>query len=78
MYDRTVYHWGSQIGDESYSTFNEFMAACGADAVELEPFVTPGVSIGGGTYSVDLPRAGVRLSAVRRLHCRPWIVQGPA
>lgn len=46
--DRTVYHWGSQIGDEEYTTFNEFMVACGSDAVELEPFVTPGVSIGGG------------------------------
>lgn len=34
-YDRTIYHWGLQIGDQAYSTYNQFAAACGAGA-ELE------------------------------------------
>lgn len=42
---RTVYHWGIQIGDESYSSYNEFAAACGAGS-ELE--IPVGFSIGAG------------------------------
>lgn len=33
--DRTIYHWGLQIGDESYANYAAFAAACGAGA-ELE------------------------------------------
>lgn len=33
--DQTVYHWGIQIGDESYANYAAFAAACGAGS-ELE------------------------------------------
>ena len=33
--DRTIYHWGLQIGDETYTTYAQFAAACGA-GTELE------------------------------------------
>ena len=33
--DRTIYHWGLQIGDETYTTYAQFAAACGAGS-ELE------------------------------------------
>lgn len=33
--DRTIYHWGLQIGDESYANYAAFAVACGAGA-ELE------------------------------------------
>lgn len=34
--DRTIYHCGYQRADETYSTFNAFMAAVGESATELE------------------------------------------
>lgn len=40
----TVYHTGLQVGTE-YSSFDEFMAACGSSDTELEGFVTRGVSL---------------------------------
>lgn len=40
----TVYHVGLQVGTE-YSSFTEFMAACGSPDTELEGFVTRGVSL---------------------------------
>lgn len=36
--DRTVYHWGLQIGDESYADYAAFAAACGAGS-ELEQVI---------------------------------------
>lgn len=46
LIDRTVYHWGIQIGDESYATYNDFAAACGAGS-ELElAIATGGFNIG--------------------------------
>lgn len=44
LLDRTVYHWGIQIGDESYVNYNAFAAACGAGS-ELEPMMTCGISV---------------------------------
>jgi len=44
-FDRTIYHCGTQIGDQDYTTFNAFMAACGSSDTELEGFVTRGVSL---------------------------------
>jgi hypothetical protein len=41
---RTCYHTGIQLG-ESYSTFDQFMVACGSSATELEGYVTRGVSL---------------------------------
>lgn len=35
LIDRTIYHWGLQIGDESYADYAAFAAACGAGS-ELE------------------------------------------
>lgn len=35
LIDRTIYHWGLQIGDETYTTYAQFAAACGAGP-ELE------------------------------------------
>lgn len=32
--DREIYHRGCQVGDESYSTFNAFMTACGSTQTE--------------------------------------------
>jgi hypothetical protein len=43
--DRTVYHYGLQIGDESYADYNAFATACGA-GLELERAMLPGVSVG--------------------------------
>lgn len=47
--DRVVYHWGIQIGDESYGStsagYADFVAACGAGG-ELERVMTNGVSVG--------------------------------
>jgi len=42
---RTAYYWDIEIGDEEYTTFNEFMAAVGSSDTELEGFVTRGVSL---------------------------------
>lgn len=44
LLDRTVYHWGIQIGDESYANYAAFAAACGAGS-ELEPMMTRGISV---------------------------------
>lgn len=44
---RTAYHKGIQVGDEAYTTFDQFLAACGSSDTELESFMTTGVSISG-------------------------------
>ena len=36
LLSRTIYHKGSQIGDEAYTTFNQFMSACGSSLTEKE------------------------------------------
>lgn len=35
LQDRQALHMGCQIGDESYSTYSAFMAACGSSSIEL-------------------------------------------
>lgn len=41
LIDRTIYHWGLQIGDETYANYAAFAAACGASS-ELERTVMRG------------------------------------
>lgn len=45
LIDRTVYHWGIQIGDESYATYNDFAAACGAGSELESAIATGGINI---------------------------------
>lgn len=42
----TVYHKGMQIGDEAYTTFDAFMAACGSSNREVSGFFSGAVSLG--------------------------------
>lgn len=44
LIDRTVYHWGLQIGDETYANYAAFAAAAGAGP-ELERVMAAGVSV---------------------------------
>lgn len=44
--DREVWHKGVQIGDEAYSTFDDFMIACGSPIRETRSFQVRGV-VGG-------------------------------
>lgn len=44
--DRAAYHKGFQIGDEAYTTFNQFMAACGSSIVELDPYMNGAIKLG--------------------------------
>lgn len=41
LIDRTIYHWGLQIGDETYANYAAFATACGAGA-ELERVMVRG------------------------------------
>lgn len=41
LIDRTIYHWGLQIGDETYANYAAFAAACGAGS-ELERVMARG------------------------------------
>lgn len=41
LLDRTIYHWGLQIGDESYADYSSFAAACGAGS-QLEKVLMRG------------------------------------
>lgn len=41
LIDRTIYHWGLQIGDETYANYAAFAAACGA-GTELERVMVRG------------------------------------
>ncbi len=41
----TIYHKGMQIGDETYTTFNGFMAACGSSTTEKQSFPNTKVSL---------------------------------
>lgn len=40
-----AFHSGIVVGDNAYATFDAFMAAAGSSAVELEGFVTRGMSL---------------------------------
>lgn len=42
--NNTIYSWGLMVGNADYDTYDEFMEGCGQDDVELEPYVTRGMS----------------------------------